>query len=267
MNKGLKITKKGKLINTKLIYNKTIKECSYTTKDVTNSAISYLFYPCSLDTNTTLKDIFLLLNSNLKKFDSIFGSWCKEIVTEGLTPTPDAYKPNEYSAEGIEYLELYKCLLVDKSNNISHGLSRPEFHGVGYKLKKDKLFPSGEIEQKKGGRINWSLSLTASNKIIDLPIKLNYILKVYNNDFSTFSKNNKFELAKYSGIEYTLGEILNGILWELSFYGNPNSRKKLCEKLRNIENKINKKKETQKNRLYKPRKYLETLIIQRKDKN
>ena len=58
----VEIKQGGRLIQTEV-------ECSSQEQDVTDSAVRFLFDYCTLEDGVTLRDIFLLLNSELELFD------------------------------------------------------------------------------------------------------------------------------------------------------------------------------------------------------
>ena len=62
----VEIKKGGKLIQTEV-------ECSQE-QDVTDSAVRFLFDCCTLEDGVTLRDIFLLLDSELDLFDLVLGN-------------------------------------------------------------------------------------------------------------------------------------------------------------------------------------------------
>jgi hypothetical protein len=177
-------------------------------RDVTPLAITHLFTECSIEEGATLRDIFLLLKSNLTLFDAILGNWCKEIVCEGLQSSQSL----ESKESKIEYLELYWTL--DQGDDYFSGHHFPRFHGVGFLLQEDLVGSHGEIYGEKGTRINYGLT-TPLSEMIDLPVKLQHAATIYEN----------YRVGRdVVGINYTLGHILQGIVWELSFFGDPSSR-------------------------------------------
>ena len=227
----LRISKGGKLIETKW----HPEDRSYKEHDVTDQAIRCLFETCSLEEGVTLKDVFLLLNTELELFDAILGNWCKDIVTEGLTQ-PEKLYTGQYDPDGIEYLELYKTVHTQQDG--SYGLTRPDFHGVGFELTEDKLFDWGDVEWPKGERIPWGLSFSKSNELINIPLKLDNKLNVYDDDHDSADWGKKlFTIEKP---DFTLGDILNGVIWELSFHGGPDKRDELGSELHDIVAQIKK---------------------------
>lgn len=263
MNEGLHITREGRLIQTFWFYNddETIpkkERGKYLEKDVTDSAIRRLWDDCTLENGVTLKSIFTLLDSDIDLFDLVIGNWCKEIVTEGLTQPPAEYS-GIYDPDGIEYLELYWSLAksalwneakmaFDSDITELQGTKRAGFHGIGYEQKEDKLHDwknedgTDVVEWSKGGRIQWGMSFTAANAYINYPVKL--AQKMIINDEvkrKQKTKNNHFTqppVAIFERSVYTLGDILYGIIWELSFHGGPKERNEKSEELKESVDKI-----------------------------
>lgn len=253
----MRITKEGRLIQTYWFYNddKSIpkkERGKYLEKDVTDSAIRRLWDDCTLEDGVTLKSIFTLINSDLDLFDLVIGNWCKEIVTEGLTQPSGEYS-GIYDPDGIEYLELYWTLVrsplwnetkeeFDSDISELNGTDRPDFHGVGYELKEDKLAGwknkdgNDAIEWSKGSRIPWGISFTASNEYINCPVKL--AQKMIITDDIMYEPKSRDILSTQSPVAvferslYTLGNILYGIIWEFSFHGGPKERNKKSAELK-----------------------------------
>jgi hypothetical protein len=105
---GLQIRKDGKLFKTRWVYDEAKEEGSWVATEVTERAVTLLFERCDVEDGVTVRDVFLLLNTELEIFDTIIGNWCKDIVTEGLKP-----KGNNDFTDGIEFLELYWHIYKD----------------------------------------------------------------------------------------------------------------------------------------------------------
>jgi len=230
---GLKIKKGGTLWRTRWVYDEAKGEGSYVEKDVTERAVTLLFEHCELDAGVTLRDIFLLLKTELGIFDAIIGNWCEEIVNEGLTreKTPDRNSD-------IEYLELYWHIYKDKDYDTKKstfgGYIFPQFHGVGFLQEKDKFDEYGNLECKAGDRTPYGISFTPASDLIDLPIKLDAEVRIYNED-DWKETPQTFELG-----EYSLGHILYGVIWELSFHGGPDQRDETAKDLFNSVDEMRK---------------------------
>lgn len=232
----IEIKKDGKLYKIEWIYDEEKHEGEYQDIDITEHAIKYLLDgPCTIADGITLRDIFLLLNTKIEMFDAVLGNWCKEIVEEGLNK--ESIRPEEY--KDIGYLELYwhyelndhwniKKEGYDKESSLE-GTLRPGFHGVSH---------SSE------GITNWGLSYSPANELIDIPIKLSSKLDIYDSrshddkslEERRIAWQNKMLSADHS--YYTLGNVLDGIIYELSFHGGPEDRDKHCKELKELTESI-----------------------------
>ena len=252
---GLIIKKGGKLIDSK--WDKDLGE--HVEKDVTEIAAMYLFDHCVLEAGVTLRDIFLLIKANMDVLKVILGNWVDEIVDEGLNGIPKEEDPNDKYF--TDYLELYWVLtrvrkweaykdgpkLQPKGSIYAQigngykdgeftgpitlsGYLRPDFHAMS-RVQTEDGDPMTDA-WKKGERIPLSLSFTPSCDIIDKPVILNQDIcicdDVVNHDWS------KDNTIVYDACEYSLGHILNGIIWELSFHGSPKKRTDQKEELNEI---------------------------------
>lgn len=254
---GLTIEKGGRLIKSR--WDRTIR--GYVDEDVTDSAAFHLFENTRLDKGVTLKDILLLMRANLDAFDIIIGNWIKEVVNEGLNGIPKL--PDR--GEEIDYLELYFIITrVREYEEYKDGPKEPEpgsiweqmghkrtgeftgpmrlrvpawpdFHGVGKPLEKDAEPHEGF---KKGDRINWGVSLSPVCDLAHLPVILNQQICIC--DDSVNNDWNKDNTQIFEGCDYTLGQILYGITWELSWHGAPGSRDEVMGQLKEAAKEIKK---------------------------
>jgi hypothetical protein len=229
MRCGLELHKGGKLVETYWVYDETKGDGDMCEKDVTENAIRLLFEPCDLAQDITLKDIFLLLNTELKIFDAVLGNWCEEFVKEGLSGEGKPYT-GEYNPEEIEYLQLSKYMWID--SDLSYGLERPDFGGVGFELKEEWDGWS------KGDRISYGISFSPTQDLINLPVKLDRTLIIYNENPASGRYHET--IAEYENITFTLGDILNGIIWEISFNGGPEKKADFKQQLLNYVDEIKK---------------------------
>lgn len=162
--------------------------------DVTMDGPSLLFDNCVLHKDLILEDIFLLVNKDVKSYAKIIKNWCEEITKEGLTPT------DNLECE-IDHLEIYFYGNSCKKELSSFGFA--EIHGVG----------DGQT---------WGISMTGANEIAHLPVKLSDKFTIYDGNHENTNFGNI--LASYANPTYTLGQILYGIYWELTFHGSPEAR-------------------------------------------
>lgn len=133
-----------------------------------------------------------------------------------------------YSPEGIEFLELYQCWHLNTATREYEAVHRLDFHGIGYELREDLDHGHGCI-YPAGTRIHWGVSLTPIRELLALPIRFNQVVSICENDLSAKKCAQELEKVQLTGIN--LGQILHGILWELSWYGGPESQTQMRERL------------------------------------
>lgn len=215
---SLELKKGGKLV--KETWNKNKRKLEE--KDISKEAFAHLFERCRFQEGLKLRDVFLLLQKNMDTLAVILGNWCAEIVEEGLSKR----KPKKSKDRQIEYLELKSSGEyfpdIDKKEGNTHpelsGLEFPSFDGQGYAAKKD-TYEHGQLYLKKGQRQSYAIEWSPVYEIIDLPVKLN-------TEFEITEIKKKFKHIATFSINYTLGQILYAIIWELSFLGSPYMRDK-----------------------------------------
>lgn len=212
----LNICKNGRLIYSRWYYDELTSVGKYIFLDVTDKFSNYLFDRVRFVDGLLLKDILLLVQNNISFIDPILGNYCKEITNAGLTDI----KPytNEYDPDGIEYLEFYRYLNVEKDYREPPSEHRTVefvsgFHSIGFELQEDYNYHS------KGTRINWSLGCIKINEIADTPIKINPYAPFY--DIDTLSDG---PTEIFSSYEPKMIDILNEIFFELSRYGPPDNK-------------------------------------------
>jgi hypothetical protein len=221
---GLLITKGGRLMRSHWSNGK------YNLKDVTGRAPQLLFEACELERGLKLRDVLILLNRHIDFFSVFLGNWCREFVTEGLSPVKNT--KSEEAEETIKELELY--FRIGSSVDGTWGFLRPDFHGLGRVFKKPTAYYG--MNYKKGDRIEFSVLFVKTNELANLPLKLNREMVIYDENLK--SKNWGSEILRVPAIEYSLSQILNGILWELSFSGSPKSRDKHADDLKAISKSV-----------------------------
>jgi len=198
---------------------------SYLTHDITAKAPRFLFVPCELEDGVILEHIFKLINQNIELYEEIIGLWCREFVEEAFSSesNPDVTKhPNtdptmlETDPGALEYLELHWNIapyyVEERELRLALcGFQFPEFSGMGPILEK-KLHG-----KNPGERVVYGIDFTSTKKLKHLPLKVNNKARI------TLHANQ--EDTQIIEIESpTLGQIIHGIFWELSFFGGPAAR-------------------------------------------
>lgn len=206
----------GNLIQTRWIYDDQTDCGQLVDFEVTDRASAYLFEKIALSKELTLRDVFALIEINPFLKEYLHHYWIDEFLSEAKST---AKASAEINARSIEYLELYWLWEYDQESQAYRSPARPDFHGVGI-LQQEDLIEHDHVVCPKGQRINWSISTAELGEIIDLP------LKICDEALIT-------EVAPPLKIlcDTTLGQMLEGIFWELSFHGGPDGRRSFNENL------------------------------------
>jgi hypothetical protein len=173
-----------------------------------------------------LSDLFRLLEANpvaQKVFRRDFadelcaGGRQGPVVKEVAEPLPEG--------GGIEYLELYQQWSLDTNSNTYGMTQRLHLHGVGFELVDD--VPG--YHRKKGERIHWSISLTPLRALLSLPLKVNAAVSIIEDDINAKAFGHVISRGNHPTV--TLGQVIHGVLWELSFHGVPEQQTEFGDEL------------------------------------
>jgi hypothetical protein len=193
--------------------------------DVTGRAHEFLFEFITIRAGTTLGDVFRLMEASplLQKFYR--QDFAEELCAEARKGSVDARVQDQAAHEVIEFLELYQHWGLDTSTNEYSGTQRLNLHGIGQELSED---PPGE-GRKKGERIEWSVSLTPLRELLPLPIRVNAEVRITEDDANTRAYMREIRRGRHPDV--TLGQVIHGLLWELSFHGGPQEQQEVAEGL------------------------------------
>jgi len=217
MDNEIKIIPGGELVETYWDYDEVAKIGTFKERNVTQDAPTLMFRNVSFHENLKLKDILLLLKRDILFYSIYLNNWVEEFVNEGLNNKP------AQTFDDVEYLQLYWNLNQDVNDNnqsIIDGYGFPSFHMVSKKLIEDKYDEFGTLMYQANQRINYSLSFIPTNDLANIPIKLKRKLLICDSGDTSKSP------IKFDDCVYSLGQVLYGIIWELSWYGSPEKRDK-----------------------------------------
>lgn len=189
---NVEIGKDGKLFLTRWVYDEDANSGEYVRTDVTSDAHRYLFTRCTIEDGVTLKDVFLLIEKNILLFEKILGNWVAEFVEECFT---DGEKD-----EDISYVEVYWNIEFDEEETF--GNARPCFQAI----------------DKNGDA--WCISMMPTNRYAHILVRLSNVMTV----FTYLGSPGEYDISVYDNPEYSLGQILDAIVRELSYYGPPKKR-------------------------------------------
>jgi len=194
MGYDLQIRKGGKIITSEWDFD----ENDFVEREVTDDEILfYIHDSVCLDKGVDLKDIFLLIATNIEIYSVVVACpFLIELVEEALEPA-DFYKDSN-SIIGLEF----KRIMEIDGPWMDHFF---EFYGLG----EDK---------------NYSLDFFPLNELISYPVYLNETVLIKN-------KKRKLPILKTRQV-FTLSEFLNGVIDELSFMGPPDLKEFTFESLK-----------------------------------
>jgi hypothetical protein len=215
-DEALVLCPNGNLIQTRWIYDDQTDCGQFVDFNVTDRASAYLFEKLTLAKELTLRDVFALIEKSPFLKEYLGHYWIDEFLGEAKNATRASV---EINARSIEYLELYWSWEYDQESQTYRTPLRPDFHGIGIPQQED-IIEHNHVVCPKGQRINWSISTAELGEIIDLPLKIG--------DEPLVAED-----APPIKIlcDATLGQMLEGIFWELSFHGGPEGRRSFNEDL------------------------------------
>ena len=191
--------------------------------DVSDVAFYHLNDLVELDDDIVLRDLFLLIEKNIDMFDLIFRNWLKEHVLAGLYGFKDEESHALHVNDKLEHVELRWELSHDNENFDIPSI--PTFDGYSVAVETDEYYEKGQV-------IHWGLDFTPVQNYIDCPFKINNTILIYNEK----TKDKK----EYNTNDFTLYQIILGVIWEISFLGSPldreQKRQEVDEQIEGIKN-------------------------------
>lgn len=183
--------------------------------DVSQLAHQYLFEELELASDLTLADVFGLLEKDPVLVSVYRRDFAEELLAHALKGP--VLPQDEDDNERLEYLELYKVVEVNTAEQVLESSNRYDLHGVSFEFKEDT--DMGGYIQAKGTRLGYGVSFTDLRELLALPLKVKKEVLVCEGDI--YSRNFGARLQELKRERITLGQLLNSVLWELSFHGAP----------------------------------------------
>lgn len=178
--------------------------------------IRYLGADCEIEEGVLFGDIWKLIRTNAELIQIIF--W----VPLGSSPLVDLLKDADKPYNGgdkdpnnrVEYLELYWNNTVETWDGISRFSWQVEFHGRGPSSHDGQIYPD----------MAWAIEFSSINSLLHYPIKLDTKIELIheNGDKGYDPEGNKPLITFHT--DFTVYDIIYGILNELTWAGNPKTR-------------------------------------------
>lgn len=191
--------------------------------DVTARAVAFLFDTVEVDPAVTLGDVLRLLELSPELQQVYQRDYATEMLAEAVKGPLVDQGPYQ---DQIEYLELYQLWSFNTATRTYQPQHRLDLTGVGVELKE----PLPDHGLEAGGRIRWGVSTAGLRKLLNTPIRLNQEVIVCEDDLD--AKDYGRELSRVNVEGVSLGQVIHGLLWELSFYGSPVEQEEFTESLK-----------------------------------
>lgn len=221
MSISLVLKRKGYISTKRWKYNEETKEGGWEIKELKefNTILDFLKYNVELEEGYTLRDWFhMILNyPNLQKIDKYFESYLEEFR---LCPQSDCF------SERMPSLQFTKTINITLYKN----------DNKEEKLKNDvEIYNSFSGNRQNSDEPDWGLDFLPLKEYLDTPIKLGkgiLIKEDHNLPIKESYKTEEYETT------YALWDIVQYIIWEISFYGTPERRDQESEELSEIHTEI-----------------------------
>lgn len=194
--------------------------------DVAHRAVEFLYEPVTLDHRLKLGDVLSLLFVCPPLRQVFRRDFAEELCAEARKgPLPQSRGSDPEEVSGIESLELCWSWGYDTATTAYSSVHRLDLHGVGRILAVD----APAYGSRAGERINWSISLTPVRELLDLPLRLRDAFNITEDDIDANAYGDTVANAKCPVV--LLGQVIHGVLYELSFYGGPEQQTEFHDEL------------------------------------
>ncbi|WP_146115961.1 hypothetical protein [Malikia granosa] len=193
-------------------------------EDVSARAVEFLFAPLELDANVTVRDLFGLFATCpdlLLVYRRFYAEeFCAYAAKGALT------------AEGgntIERVEMYRAWDVNSKTGAYSEVPMLRLSALG-------RCPAGQeatLHPDANGMVHYSLDGADLRYLLDVPLHFNSQVKVYEAD----GRSNRFGqcVSTVSCTDLSLGEVLQAMLWSLSWFGGPEKTQDFFEHIQAMD--------------------------------
>lgn len=191
--------------------------------EVSSQAEEFLFDLVELDGALALADIFGLFEASPTLKAVFRRDWARELAAEARLGPVARSEPRADGA--IEFLELRRGWTLDTRTQTYGPTHQLDLVGIGAVLTAD----APQEGKRRGERIRWGLSLTPVRELLSLPLRFSAEVEVDEDDIDAKAWGRPVAQVRLPAV--TLGEVINGVLNELSFHGGPPEQAAFREEL------------------------------------
>lgn len=210
----------GSLAYANWVCNDETDDGEYVFSDVTEQAVAYLMEPVSFEGEVYLRDVFTLLEACPALLDAFARVHARAYLTEAKKG--GAPYTGEYGPEEIEYLELTPDWEGDPETRELSGGHRLSLAGVGHVLREWHQL-NGGAEYAAGTRIRWSVMYCPLAQLLNVPLRFDGRLAL-----SVRTGEDPWAILVAAPM---LGQVIQAVLWEVSFGGGPEETAAFVEAL------------------------------------
>lgn len=192
--------------------------------DVTCVAHGYLFDTVVLGVDLTLGDLFGLLDAAPVLPAVMRRNFSEQLMVEARKGLSPDFKPG-YAPDGMEYLELRWLWNFDSSTREYRSVEQLTVFAMGYQLREPLDNGLGSFHEI-GHRAEWDVSMIPLRTMLSLPLRLSNEVTIREQDIKSDNFNSLLETVFVPTA--TLGQVLHGVLWELSYFGHFFGQNDLC---------------------------------------
>lgn len=175
------------------------------------SLIPYLTNICEIKENFTFGDLFSFIEAEAELIEKIFGGSMGNFPLDEFID--EIKKETIKEKHPLEALEVYKCVEIHEYKREVDLNDCNHFHGLG----KDE----NEVMQQ------WAIEGTSLHQLKNVPLKLR------KKGYLTNWRVKPVKIEEFDTY-YSLFDVINSILYEITFYGSPTNREKVMKE--DIEN-------------------------------
>ncbi len=188
-------------------------------EDVTDHAVEFLFDRLELGPDVRLRDLFGLFERCPALLPVYRRFHAQELCAEvALGPVPDDEKSD------LLYLELRQSWEYNSHTRTYAELRRFLMLGVSHPPQEDE-----NVRPEADGLLRYSMVGTGVRSILDLPVRLDTNVRVFESD--PYSCRSRGQINLVHSSDLSLGDLLQAMLWDMTWFGMPDDTEEVIEEM------------------------------------
>lgn len=196
-------------------------------EDVTEHAVAFLFDRLELGVDVRLRDLLGLFERCPALLPVYRRFYASELCAEAALGLPP-----EGGESSLLYLELRQSWEYNSHTRTYAELRRFLMLGVDKPAKDDEY-----ARPESDGYVRYSMLGSPLRPMLNLPIKLDSRVRVFEAD--THSRHSCRQIALVHNHDLTLGDLLQAMLWDMTWFGTPDDTEEAFNEMAELNNKPN----------------------------